>query len=132
MDRDGPPRQRFVADLLSVRTLVILAAGFALALLLGRTLPGVGLFHPEGRIVTRNVVITALNGIGPSPADVNGFAISTGESFGGTSEVWDGDLLNEAISLAQQGNFDFRLDATITYVIPAEGAVATIRIERRD
>ena len=131
MTANGAPRQRFAANLLSVRTLAIFAAGFLLALFLARTLPDAGLFHPEGRIVTKDIVITALNGIGPSPADVQGIATSEGQGFAGSSEVWDGDLLSEAIAMAQVSN-NFRLDARIIYVIPPEGAVTTIRIERRD
>jgi hypothetical protein len=128
---EGAERSAFRARLFSVRTLLIFAAGFALALFLGRSMPGVGLFHPEGRIITKDIVITAFNGYdGRSLASIQGIATKDGEGFGGGSEVWDGDLLNEAVAMFDAtGNWHFALEARITYVIPR---VTTIRIERRD
>jgi len=125
----GAPKQRFVANLFTLRTLLIFAAGFALALLLARTLPGASLFHPEARLYTKDIVITALNG--PSVADIRGIATETGEGFGGDAEVWDADLLDQAVGLAQPTN-SFRLPARITYVVPSVGPVTTLRIEPRD
>jgi hypothetical protein len=126
---DGGGRREFRANLISVRTFLIFVAGFTLALLLARLLPGATQFHPEAQLHKKDIVIALLNG--QTVADIRGIATSEGESFAGSSEVWDGELLNEAVAQASQ---DLRLSipATITYVVPREGPVETIRIERRD
>ena len=122
----------FRANLLSLRTILLLAAGFLLALFLARTLPESGLFHPEGRIITKNIVITAINGFSPeSIADIRGIASDAG-SFGGDTDTWDGDLLRRAHQMAIQTNNNFRLEARIRYVIPREGVYATIFIYPRN
>ena len=132
MPVDGTPKTPFRANLLSLRTLLIFASGFLLALLLARTLPETGLFHPEGRIITKDIVITALNGFNPdSVAFVHGIASDVG-SFAADSDVWDGDLLQQAFEMAKQTDNNFRLDARIRYVIPNEGVYATIFIYPRD
>jgi hypothetical protein len=119
----------FRANLVSLRTLLIFAAGFALALLLARVLPSAELFHPEAQVHEKDVVIALING--STVASIRGLATSEGEGFAGGSEVWDGDLLNEVIQeYGLRGN-NLSIPARITYVVPREGPVELIRVERR-
>ncbi|MEX2554025.1 MAG: hypothetical protein WEB06_00135 [Actinomycetota bacterium] len=129
-DRTGRTRTAFVANLISPRTVLIFMAGFLLALLSARMLPSAELFHPEGRIHTKDIVITLLNG--QTLGELRGIATEEGESFGGRPEVWDGDLLQEAFAHLDSGDYPLALPARITYVVPREGIWATIRIGRRD
>jgi hypothetical protein len=127
MTTDGPSRQRFVANFLTVRSLMIFAAGFALALLLARTLPGAELFHPEGQVHRKDVVIIALNGT--RLVTFRGFLTDKHDEFSSQWEEWDGELLKRALYLADQGNFRFALPARITYVVLPDGFLQAIRVE---
>jgi hypothetical protein len=130
MTTDGTSRQRLVANLLTVRSLMIFAAGFTLALLLARTLPGAELFHPEGQVHRKDVVIIALNGT--RPVTFRGFLTDKRDEFSSQLEAWDGELLQKALDLADQGNFRFALSARITYVVLPDGFRQAIRVEPVD
>ena len=130
MTQPDSPRTPFRANLFTLRTLFIFAAGFALALFLARTLPGTSLFHPEVQLHQKDIEIALLNG--QTVASIRGLATSEGESFAGSSEVWDGILLNEAIRQYELRGNNLSIPARITYVVPREGPVELIRVEPRD
>jgi hypothetical protein len=123
-------KQHFIANLLTLRTLMIFVAGFALALFLSRTLPGATVFHPEGQVLRKDIVIIALNGT--SVGIVQGLVTEKHVEFVGQSGVWDRELLNRAVELADQGNFRFALPARITYVLTPGGSPQAIRVEPRE
>jgi hypothetical protein len=130
MTMDEAPKTSFRANLFTLRTLLIFAAGFALALLLARALPSAELFHPEVQLHEKDVVITLLNG--QTVASIRGIATTEGETFAGSAEVWDGELLNDAIRQYESRGNNLSIPARITYVVPREGPVELIRVERRD
>lgn len=48
------------------------------------------------------------------------------------SEVWEGELLSDAIRQYELRGNNLSIPARTTYVVPREGPVELIRIERRD
>lgn len=128
MEQNGDrSRTTFAANLITPRSIVIFLAGFALALFLARTLPDVGLFHPEGRIVTLDTVITGSNA--PEAGGLHAIATEGNKSFGVTDAVWDGFLLDQVMERAPG---PMNIPARIVYVVPDEGPETVIRIEQPD
>lgn len=115
-------RTRFVAQLITPRTIAIFAAGFLLALLLARLLPGTEVFHPVVQVRTIDTLIT----IASVEDDLNlSIGTEAGIGFGTISAMWDGTLLEEVKRLAGD---PMSVPARITYVIPNEGAVVPVFI----
>ena len=128
---DGTTKTTFRANVFSLRALLIFAAGFALALLMARTAPGVSFFHPAAQVIEKDVEITALNG--GAPVDLDGFATSDGKSFLGSSDGWDADLLNEAFAARDSASRPpVLVSARIKYVALDVGALWAFEISRRE
>ena len=121
-------RRAFAAALVTPRTALIFAAGFLLALLLARTIPSASLFHPEGQIIEKDVVITALNPTSIPPEFVEAIVTDEGESFDAPESVWDDELLREAKEVGF-GN-EMSIEAHIVYVV-SPYAYRTLSLERR-
>src|SRR5712692_170002 len=109
--KDGGEKATFRANLLSFRTLLIFAAGFALALLLARTLPGAALFHPEGQMFKKDAFIIYSGPRGPG----GGFQLQT--TVGGFDVPSSAVLVNgvfEQVDAKAPGSM--HIPVTITYV----------------
>jgi len=123
----GGAKTEFRANLLSFRTLFIFVAGFALALLLARTLPGTELFHPEGQMFKKDAFIT---GAGPQN-NIGGFQLST--TVGGfdvpSSAVFANGVFEQVRDRAPGS---MRIAVTITYVEPKAGYTSAVLIEPRN
>jgi hypothetical protein len=123
---DGSAKTTFRADFFSLRTLLILAAGFALAVFLARILPGAALFHPAGQVFTKDAFITGagLSDSGPTlqlSTTVGGFDVPRDAFFDGVDE-----------QVRAQAPGPMNIAVTITYVVPSEGYVSAVLIRRRE
>jgi hypothetical protein len=119
-------RQRFVANLLSVRSVLIFAAGFIMALLLARTMPGTELFHPEGQMFRRDAVIT---GAGPQN-NIGGFQLTT--SIGGFDVPSSAVFVNGVFEqVKDKAPGQMQIPVIITYVLPKAGYQSAVLIEPR-
>jgi hypothetical protein len=119
-------RQRFVANLLSVRSVLIFAAGFIMALLLARTMPGTELFHPEGQMFRRDAVIT---GAGPQN-NIGGFQLTT--SIGGFDVPSSAVFVNGVFEqVKDKAPGQMQIPVIITYVLPKAGYQSAALIEPR-
>lgn len=116
-------RRSFAADLVTPRTVLIFAAGFLVALLLARVLPDAGLFHPEGRVVTLDTVITGSTA--PEAGGITAIGTQENKSFGVTDDVWDPELL---VLVKERAPGPMSIRARIVYVIPQEGAETVVSI----
>lgn len=125
--QNGPsgPQMRFAARLITPRTLMIFAAGFGLALLLARILPDSSLFHPEGRVITVDTIITGTND--PGFGQITAIGVATNQSFSVHDGVWDGTLLDQ---VKEKAPGPMRIAARITYVVPREGSVSVVAIRQ--
>jgi hypothetical protein len=122
---DGSGRTAVRANLFSLRTLLIFAAGFALALLLARTLPGAGLFHPEGQMFKKDAFVTYAGqfGLGDTlqiQTTVGGFDATQGVFVNGVAD-----------QIRAQAPGSMHIAVTITYVVPREGSVSALLVEPR-
>jgi hypothetical protein len=123
---DGEERSAFKARLFSVRTLLIFAAGFALALLLSRTLPGATVFHPEGQMFKKDAFVTYAGQSQPGEVlqirtTVGGFDVPQGVFVNGVEE-----------QIRARAPGGMRIPVVIIYVVPREGSVSAVLIEPRD
>jgi hypothetical protein len=116
----GEERRSFAANLVTPRTVLIFAAGFLVALFLARVLPDAGLFHPEGRVVTVDTVITSSM---ETSRDVAAIVTEDGKTF----EV-PLDMLSVLGSDPFPTTGAMRQPARITYVVPREGSIEVVLI----
>ena len=109
----------------AVRTLLIFAAGFALALLLARTLPGATLFHPEGQMFKKDAFVTYAGESQPGVLNiqttVGGFVLPPGVGVNGVEE-----------QIRARAPGGMHIPVVITYVVPREGTTSAVLIEPRD
>lgn len=115
----------FRANLISFRTLFIFAAGFALALLLSRTLPGATLFHPEGQMFKKDAFVTYAGQSRPGEVlqintTVGGFDVPEAVGVNGVKE-----------QIRARAPGPMHIPVVITYVVPREGIVSAVLIEPR-
>ena len=121
-------RRAFAADLVTPRTALIFVAGFLLALVLARMIPSASLFHPEGQIIEKDIVITGLNPTAIPPQFVEAIVTDEGEGLDAPESVWDAELLRQA---KEQGfGRPISLEAHIVYVVSPH-AYRTLLLEPR-
>ena len=125
MEPTGGGRAEFRAYLLSFRTLFIFAAGFALALLLARTLPGAALFHPEGQMFKKDAFVTYAGQSEPGEVlqiktTVGGFDVPQGVFVNGAAE-----------QIRARAPGGMHIPVVIIYVVPREGSASAVLIEPR-
>jgi len=123
MDRSGWVAVR--PNLLTLRTLLIFAAGFALALLLARTLPGAAVFHPEGQMFKKDAFVTYAGQSQPGESlqiqtTVGGFVVPPAVGVNGVEE-----------QIRARAPGGMHIPVVITYVVPKEGTVSAVHIEPR-
>src|SRR4051794_11106037 len=117
---EGNGRTAARTNLFSLRTLLIFAAGFALALLLARTLPGAALFHPEGQMFTKDAFVTyaGQSRLGDTlqiQTTVGGFDATQGVFVNGVAD-----------QIRAQAPGPMHIAVTITYVVPREGSRSAV------